>query len=929
MQPSSGEPEREALAGAAQATSLFHLPHAHPLHALFEPRSVAVIGATERAGSVGRAVLWNLISHPFGGTVFPVNVRRSSVLGLKAYPRLQALPEPVDLAVIATPASTVPTLIADCVDTGVKAAVILSAGFRETGPAGLELEQRILEQARRGHLRLLGPNCLGVMNPLRGLNATFARVMALPGSIAFLSQSGALCSAILDWSLRERIGFSSVVSVGSLLDVGWGDLLAYLGDDPQTRSILLYLETLGDAGAFLSTVRAVARRKPVILLKAGRAPSGLQAAISHTGALAARYDVVEAACHRCGVLLVDQLADLFALAEALAHQPHPQGPRLTIVTNAGGAGVLAADALAEAGGELAPLAEATRRELDKYLPAHWSHQNPVDLLGDADPERYARAVEILLQDPTSDGLLIMLTPQAMSEPTRTAERLQQVWSARHPSLPVLACWMGGSSVAAGQEILAQAGIPTFASPEAAVRVFCAMWRHKVHLTSLYETPWAVAEPETHVSRREQVARQLSSIRQSGRSILSEPEAKALLRAYGIPTVETLVARTEEEAVQQAETLGFPVVLKLLSEQITHKSAIGGVQLWLHTAAEVREAYRRIEAAVRRQAGAEQMKGVTVQPMITAPGYELIVGSFCDPQFGPVLLFGAGGRLVEVQHDHALALPPLTTTLARRLMERTQLYQALARGTAGIPPVKLAALERVLVSMSMLLVEQPLIKEIDINPLLATGGEDVLVLDARVVLHPNTVPADQLPRPAIRPYPLQYVGSWHLPDGTPVVIRPIRPEDEPLMVRFHETLSERTVYLRWLHMLGLSQRTAHERLVDRCFIDYERELALVALWRDPAPGQGAEAIIAIGRLIRLPRGDEAEFALLVSDRFQRQGVGSELLRRLIEVARQEGLKCLRGYLLPENRAMQQLCRRFGFRLAYQPAEGLMEALYELG
>ncbi|MBX5457519.1 MAG: bifunctional acetate--CoA ligase family protein/GNAT family N-acetyltransferase [Thermogemmatispora sp.] len=925
-------PQSQPLPGASatqkgqpQPTTLFDLPFSHPLRVFFAPRSLAVIGATERPGSVGRAVFSNLTTAPFGGSVFPVNLHRSSVLGVRAYPRITDLPEPVELAVIATPAETVPAVIADCVAAGVKGAIILSAGFRERGPTGQALERQILAEARHGGLRLLGPNCLGLMNPRIGLNATFASGMALPGQIAFLSQSGALCSAILDWSLQERIGFSAFVSVGSMLDLGWGELLDYLGDDPQTGSVLLYLETVGDARTFLSAARAVARRKPVILLKGGQTPEALQAAVSHTGALAVRQEVFEAACSRCGLLLVESIDELFAMAEVLARQPRPQGPHLTIVTNAGGAGVLAADALAKAGGALTPLSPETRAALDAQLPAYWSHQNPVDILGDADPERYTRAITVLSREPASDGLLIILTPQAMSDPTRTAERVVEAVAGY--KRPVLASWMGGSSVTAGREILTRTGIPVWASPDTAARAFCAMWRASKHLQSLYETPSPVDDPEESANRRVQVAGWLTRARQVGHTLLSEPEAKAVLQVYGIPTVETRIALTEEEAVQQAELLGYPVVLKLLSSTITHKSRIGGVRLALRTAEEVRQAYRAIAEAAERHAGPEHMQGVTVQPMMTLEGYELIVGSFCDPQFGPVLLFGSGGRLVEVQRDTALALPPLTTTLARRLLERTRIFTALQHGAAGLPAVDLAALERLLVRFSLLLVEQPLIRECDINPLLA-AGDHLLALDARIALHPLDVPEAELPRPAIRPYPSHYIGSWQLPRGTLVTIRPIRPEDEPLMARFHERLSERSVYLRWLHVLGLSQRIAHERLVDRCFIDYDRELALVAVAHEEPSGAGAETLLGIGRLIKLPGGEEAEFALLVADQVQGQGLGTELLRRLMKIAQQEGLRRLQGRILPENQAMLRICRKLGFQLTYNPEEQLMQATYLL-
>src|SRR5260221_437991 len=795
----AGGPFAVPTPGMVSPTSVFRYKQRHPLNAIFEPKSIAVVGATEKAGSVGRTILWNLISNPFGGTVFPVNARRASVLGIKAYPNLAALPEQVDLAVIVTPAATVPGIIAECVEAGVKGAIIISAGFKESGAAGAEMEQQILEQARRGKLRIIAPNCLGVMSPLTGLNATFAGAMARPGNVGFISQSGALCTAVLDWSLSENVGFSAFISIGSMVDVGWGDLIDYLGNDQQTTSIVIYMETIGDARSFLSAAREVARTKPIIIIKAGRTQAAAQAAASHTGALTGSHEVFEAACRRSGVLSVNRIDELFSMAGVLAKQPRPRGPRLTILTNAGGPGVLATDALISAGGRLSELSPQTLAALDQMLPAHWSRSNPVDILGDADPERYAKALEIAAQDPNSDGLLVILTPQAMTDPTLTAEQLKHY--ATITGKPILASWMGGAEVAGGNMILNRASIPTFPYPDTAAQVFDYMWRYSSNLRSLYETPLPSLELDKDRPDLARASKLIETARQSGRTILTEVESKQLLAAYGIPTVETRVATSETEAVACAEEIGYPVVLKLFSETITHKTDVGGVQLNLSGADAVRIAYHAIEAAVRDKAGAEHFLGVTVQPMIPLDGYELILGSSLEPQFGPVLLFGSGGQLVEVYRDRALALPPLTTTLARRMMEQTRVFTAL-EGVRGRPSVDLTALEQLLVRFSYLVVEQRQIKEIDLNPLLGSPGR-LRGRDARVALHRAEMTEDELPKPAIRPYPLQYVQPWTLLDGTPVTLRPIRPEDEPLMVKFHETLSDRSVYFRWLHMLRLS------------------------------------------------------------------------------------------------------------------------------
>jgi len=877
-----------------------------PLDVFFRPETVAVIGATNTPGSVGRTVLWNLISQPFGGTVFPINPKRHSVLGIQAYPTIADVPALVDLAVVATPATLVPGIIGQCADAGVRGAIIISAGFKETGAAGADLEGQVLREARRGNMRLIGPNCLGVMRPLNGVNATFANAPARPGNVGFISQSGALCTAVLDWSLRENVGFSAFVSIGSMLDVGWGDLIDYLGDDPQTQSIVIYMESIGDARSFLSAAREVALTKPIIVLKTGRTAAAAQAAASHTGALVGSDAVLDAAFRRCGVLRVDSIAELFDMAEVLAKQPRPHGPRLAILTNAGGPGVLATDALVKDGGRLAELAPTTIEALNQLLPAHWSHHNPIDILGDADPERYAKAVEIVARDPNNDGLLVVLTPQAMTCPAEAANRIIPI--VQRSGKPLLASWMGGADVAEGEAILNRANIPTYAYPDTAARAFQYMWRYSENLHSLYETPVHPPEDAVGAPDRARAARVIQAVLDASRTLLTEDESKQLLSAYGIPTVETHTAASEADAIRCAEALGYPVVLKLWSTTITHKTDVDGVRLGLRTASEVRRAYRAIKAAVER-VGANHFLGVTVQPMISSDGYELILGSSLDAQFGPVLLFGTGGQLVEVLEDRALALPPLTTTLARHMIERTHIFKALA-GIRGRKPVDLAALEDLLVRFSQLVAEQRWITEIDVNPLLASADR-LVALDARVVLHGPDVAESALPRLAIRPYPTQYVVAWTLNDGTPITMRPIRPEDEPLIVAFHQTLSEESVYLRYFYPLGLSQRVAHERLIRICFTDYDREIALVAERHDPA--SGAHEIIAVGRLIKLHGSDAAEFALLISDRFQRRGLGTELLRRVLDVGRAEKIRRIVAEILPENTGMLHICQRLGFNL----------------
>ncbi|MGB8595375.1 MAG: bifunctional acetate--CoA ligase family protein/GNAT family N-acetyltransferase [Candidatus Sulfotelmatobacter sp.] len=882
-------------------------PQKYSLDAMFSPASVAVIGATSRPGTVGRTVLENLLRDTFRGKVFAVNAKHEEVLGRKAYKSIRDVPQPVDLAVIATPAATVTQIIAECVEARARSAVVISAGFKERGEEGAALEQQIKEQLQRSSLRLIGPNCLGIMNPSIGLNATFAKDPPQAGNVAFLSQSGALLSAILDWSHREQVGFSTIVSTGSMLDVGWGDLIYYFGDDPHTKSILLYMESVGDARSFLSAAREVALTKPIIVIKAGCSEAASRAAASHTGALTGSDEVLDAAFRRSGVLRVHNIADLFYMAEVLGRQPRPKGPRLTILTNAGGPGVLATDSLVANGGELAELSPESLHRLNEFLPAHWSHNNPIDVLGDADPERYAHALEIASQDPNSDGLLVILAPQGMTDPLHIAERLKPY--AKEYGKPVLASWMGGNSIAEGEAALNSAGIPTFLFPDTAARAFTYMWRYTYNLRGLYETPALTENSELDDASRKQVEQIINNARNRGRVLLSELESKQLLSLYGIPTVETRVASTEDEAAKIASDLGFPVVLKVFSETITHKTDVGGVKLNLQGEAAVRSAYRAIESSVAEKAGLDQFSGVTVQPMVKLDGYELILGSSVDQQFGPVVLFGSGGQLVEVYRDRALALPPLNTTLAQRMMEQTKIFTAL-KGVRGRKPVNMPALEHLLVRFSQLVLEQRCIAEIDINPLLASP-ERLLALDARIVLHARAVTLDDLPKPAIRPYPLQYVAPWTMEDGNQVTIRPIRPEDEPLMVKLHETLSDRSVYLRYFCSLSLSRRVAHERLLKICFGDYDREMALVAERIDPVTQE--RRIIGVGRLSKLHGKNEAEVAVLVSDQYQKLGLGNELLRRVVEVARDEKLSQVSAEMLTDNLAMQIIMKRLGFRV----------------
>lgn len=693
------------------------------LREMFAPRSIALIGATGRAGSVGRALLENLSTFP--GQLWLVNAHHTEIIGRPCFPTLAAIPEGIELAVIATPAVTIPDLIRQCVDKGVKAVVIISAGFKETGATGVELEQHILIEARRNGLRIIGPNCLGIMAPHLGLNATFATAMAQPGRVAFLSQSGALCTAVLDWSFRQNVCFSAFVSVGSMLDVGWGDLIRHFGDDPHTSSIVIYMESVGDAASFMLAARRVALKKPIVVIKVGRTNAAAQAAASHTGAMTGSDEVFDAACRSSGVLRVDSIEELFDMAEVLSKQPLPLGPRLAIVTNAGGPAVLATDALVRAGGTLATLSADTSKRLDAVLPAHWSHANPVDILGDADAARYAMALRAALDDPQVDGLLAVLTPQAMTEAFATAEALINLVSTT--TKPVLASWMGQAAVADAIDRLNSAGLPTYPYPDGAAHAFQHMWQRTHRLRLVEEARRLAAIPRMALP---EVQRHIDNITQSGRTLLTEVEAKQVLSAAGIPVVETQHANTVEEAVSISDALGYPVVLKLCSHTITHKTDIGGVRLNLANAEAVRNAWHQIATVVP----ADAFQGVSVQRMIGHSGVEFIAGCSIDPQFGPVLLLGAGGTLAEILDDKALALPPLSPLLVEDWISHIKMARALT-GLRGQPAADMPAFIDALIKLGDLILTEPRITELDINPLIVTPSGPI-ALDARIVIHPG-------------------------------------------------------------------------------------------------------------------------------------------------------------------------------------------------
>ncbi|MEM2953659.1 MAG: acetate--CoA ligase, partial [Candidatus Bathyarchaeia archaeon] len=768
------------------------------LDKIFNPKSVAVVGASDEVGSVGYALMKNFLDLGFEGEVYPVNIRKKEILGLKAYESVEQLPKTVDLAVIATPAKTVPDVVEQCGRAGIKGLIIISAGFKEVGPEGKALEDRLLEIKRKYGLRIIGPNCLGIIRPSIQLNATFINRMPKPGNIAFISQSGALGAAILDWAIGENIGFSNFISVGSMIDVDFGDLIDYLGTDPKTKSILMYVEGITDARKFMSAARHFARTKPIIVVKAGKFSESAKAAASHTGSLTGEDDIYDAAFKRAGIVRVEEIADLFNCAEVLGLQPLPKGPNLAIVTNAGGPGVMATDALIARGGKLAKLSPQTIELLNGILPPYWSGGNPVDILGDAKADRYGAVLEACLKDENVDGVLVIYTAQAVAEPVEIAKAVVEVCkSERYLNKTVLTSFMGYGAVEESNRILNENGLPTYSTPEQAVKTYLYMYQYKRNLELLYETPEELPVDISPPKRPLLVAMQNAVM--ENRELLTEAEAKKLLEYYDLPVVKTYVARTADEAVRIASQIGYPVVLKILSPQITHKTEAGGVVFDLKSESEVREAFERIIKNAKAYSPNAKIFGVTVQPMVKKNGYEVIIGAKKDPLFGPVILFGMGGIGVELFKDYAIGIPPLNQTLARRLLEETKVYQLL-KGYRNMPPANMKLLEEILVRFSQMIIDFPQIKEADINPLLINEKE-AYVLDARIVVDKDLIFKKVEPHQhlIISPYPKKYEILWKLRDGRTVLLRPIKPEDEPLWLEMFQNFSEESIRYRFFQI----------------------------------------------------------------------------------------------------------------------------------
>ena len=884
------------------------------LDRIFNPGAIAVIGASEKAGSVGSTLILNLVQGGFEGDLFPVNPRHKTIHGLKSIPSILKAERSIDLAVIATPIATVPSIVKECVQKGVKSAVIVSAGGKEAGAKGLEIEAQIARYAREGGLRVIGPNCLGIICPQQNLNASFAAHMPRKGNLAFISQSGAICSAILDLSMQEGFGFSHFVSIGSMVDVDFGDLIDFIGANPKVSSILLYVESLTNLRKFMSAARAVSRSKPIIVLKSGRSPAGTKAAASHTGAMAGEDIVYDAAFMRAGIVRVDNIGELFDCAELMARQPRPTGNRLAVITNAGGPGVMAADALSHYGSEPAPLNPETIAKLDAVLPPLWSRSNPVDILGDASPERYAKAVEICVAAKEFDGVLVILSPQAMTAPTAVAEMLASTFQKkRHP---LFTAWMGGVDVAKGKEILNQAGIPTYDTPEQAIRAFLYMVDYSRNLKTLQEIP--PKRSRLMSLDRDQARNLVDMALQDGKTIFTERESKELLKAYGFPVIRTEVAVSVQEAVQLAGEIGYPLAMKIVSPDILHKTDADGIRLDLRSEAEVRRAYDEVMKGARAYQPQADIWGVTMQPMILRPDYEILLGAKQDENFGPIILFGMGGIFTEVLKDRAIGLPPLNVLLARRLMENTKVY-SLLKGYRNRTPADMELIEEMILRLSQLVVDFPEIIELDMNPVMIQGGKPCVV-DARVILAPPERPSPL--HLVISAYPAELESREVTSGGLSIFVRPIRPEDAPLLMNLFDTLSSTSIYYRFF---GHLKSLPHYMLVRFTQVDYDREIDLVAF---DEGDKGEEKMLGVARLCTDPDGKRAEFAILVGDPWHGKGVGARLLEISLRIARNRGIETVWGTVLQENEGMLALSRKLGFKISRSVEPGEMELTIDL-
>jgi Acyl-CoA synthetase (NDP forming) len=877
------------------------------IQVMFDPKTIALIGATEKEGAVGRTILDNLLWSK-ERRIFPVNPHMSKVLDVECYPVIATVPEHVDLAVVATPARSVPGVVEECGRAGVEGVVIISAGFKEIGEEGTQLESEIDRIRKTYGMRIMGPNCLGFVRPPLDFNATFLRGKPPTGDIAFISQSGALGSAILDWAVSAGIGFSMFASLGSMIDVDFGDMIDFLGDDPATRSILIYMEGVGNARKFMSAARAFARRKPIIILKPGRFAESAKAVHSHTGAMAGDDAVYEAAFRRAGVVRVGEIAELFNAARVLDSKRLPAGEL--------SGGWMATDALIHLGGELAVLSEESMKQLNALLPPYWSKANPVDVLGDATVDRFAKALTICLVDPMVDGVLIIYVPMDSAPSTQLAQTVAD--SAKNGWKPVIATWMGAGDVKEGRQIFVENSIPAYDTPEEAVRTYVNMCRYKKDLDELYETPDEL--PAHKAPAKDHLKELLKMALKEGRILLNEEESKNFLMTYRIPVTMVQVVQDPEAAVSIAEKVGYPVVIKVVSPDISHKSDVGGVVIGIDSSTALKEAYEKLIGRVKKRAPAAAIAGVAVQKMFTNIDYELILGGKKDKDFGSVVLFGMGGTMAEFIKDFSIGLPPLNQTLAKMLIQDTRVYKML-QGFRGKAAADFEGLEEILVNFSNLIVDFPEIAEIDINPLAISNGK-ASALDARIIIDKNydATCRSTYPHLIISPYPTRYTTPWQLSDGTEVLLRAIRPEDEPAEHEMLSSLSKESLRTRFFSTI---KDISHEWLILFCNIDYDRHMAIVAEMKE----NGKKSMIGVARLIMNQDLTSGEVAVLVQDRFQGKRLGTKFVEMLIEIAKERGLEDIRADVLTENESMLKVFRRLGFTTHCVPG-GTSEAVLKL-
>ena len=886
----------------------------HKLNPVFNPQRIALIGVSTNPNSVSGKVLINLVSGGFRGVVYPINPEYEAVMGIPCIPSVSSCPKVPDLAIICTPAEKVPKVIEECGVAGIRGVIILSAGFRETGETGKQLEEEVKQVIRKyDGMRVIGPNCLGIIVPALKLNASFAAAMPAPGHIAFISQSGALCTSVLDWALEGKIGFSQFVSIGNSLDVEFGDLIDYFGEDENTRCIILYIESIGNPRKFMTAARAFARRKPIIVYKAGRFPESAQVAASHTGAMASEDAVYDAAFRRAGLARVYEIGDIFSVAELIGRNRFPGGPRLGIITNAGGPGAMATDALIASDGVLASLSPETLSLLNENLPEYWSHGNPVDVLGDARAKRIGKATRIVLNDPGVDAVLVILTPQAMTNPCATAKEISALVTETHK--PLLAAWLGGQSMHEADDILVENGIPSYKTPEQAIRAFMTLVSYQRNLETLYETPRDIPL-EFSVDRNKLRKDFLRAIKGKG-AVLTETLSKSILASYGIPITTPFFAPSREKAVTIAHTIGYPVVMKIQSPDITHKSDAGGVILNLTGDQQVTDSFTKITDDARKSFPQAAIEGVTLQKMFHAKeSVELILGIKKDKVFGTVLMVGTGGTTAELFSDKALGFPPLNERLARHMIESLKIYPLL-KGYRGTRSKDVEGLIRVMIRLSYLAADFPEIAELDINPLLVTPDE-VIALDARIVLD-NNLPTKGLPgyhHLALHPYPEKFVRQTTLHDGTLVTLRPIKPEDEPLWLEMLGSCSRESLYSRFRYFFHWE---THEVAARYCYIDYDREIAIVA----EIVEENRKKLIGVGRLIADPDHESVEYAVLVADAWQQKELGNILTDFCLETAASWSLKKIVAQTTTDNTRMLSVLRKRGFEISVNDQDSTVD------